>query len=594
MKKFIFSIFACAGLFFLSSCADFFEQESDHVAFAEDYQLNNATDTIYGVTGILNKMQKLADRTILLGEVRGDLVDIADATSADLREVALFNTDDDNIYNNPRDYYAVINNCNYFLSRVDTALVNSRNEQIFKREYAVVKGFRAWTYLQLVLNYGSIPFVTEPILTKLDAEKPYEKKGIQEVCEWLIQDLTPLASDEYLLRYGDIPQYGIIRSTDSRFFYFPTTLMLGELNLWAGHYREAAQWYYRYITTRNGTNVAYTTGLGRMQWMGTSWNMTSNSWLNFITSERYSLNPNDESELITMIPADSIPSEGNFSQLRNIFNSLDVTTNEYHPAQLVPSKGLIDLSAAQTYCYVEDRDTLYAPSNLDDYMAGDLRLSSSIMEGYTIHSSQRVPYQRIYKYSSRNVHIWRRQMVWLHFAEALNRAGYPRFAYQILARGLSNQVIQNEVIPYYRADSVYLATTFSFPDDRYIAATPMGMYGENMQGIHSRGSGWSYCNAYYQMPVDTLITDSLQQIQYQIDAVEKMIVDEGALEFAFEGLRFYDLMRVALRRGDPAFLANKVYGRKGDDQRDIMRSLISVDLNNSNNWFLKWNGQIGF
>jgi hypothetical protein len=96
------------------------------------------------------------------------------------------------------------------------------------------------------------------------------------------------------------------------------------------------------------------------------------------------------------------------------------------------------------------------------------------------------------------------------------------------------------------------------------------------------------------VPVDTLITDSLQQIQYQIDAVEKMIVDEGALEFAFEGLRFYDLMRVALRRGDPAFLANKVYGRKGDDQRDIMRSLISVDLNNSNNWFLKWNGQIGF
>ena len=594
MKKFIFSIFACAGLFFLSSCADFFEQESDHVAFAEDYQLNNATDTIYGVTGILNKMQKLADRTILLGEVRGDLVDIADATSADLREVALFNTDDDNIYNNPRDYYAVINNCNYFLSRVDTALVNSRNEQIFKREYAVVKGFRAWTYLQLVLNYGSIPFVTEPILTKLDAEKPYEKKGIQEVCEWLIQDLTPLTSDEYLLRYGDIPQYGTIRNTDSRLFYFPTTLLLGELNLWAGHYREAAQWYYRYITTRNGTNVAYTTGLGRMQWMGTSWNMTSNSWLNFITFERYSLNPNDESELITMIPADSIPSEGNFSQLRNIFNSLDATTSEYHPAQLVPSKGLIDLSAAQTYCYVEDHDTLYAPSNLDDYMAGDLRLSSSIMEGYTIHSSQRVPYQRIYKYSSRNVHIWRRQMVWLHFAEALNRAGYPRFAYQILARGLSNQVIQNEVIPYYRADSVYLATTFSFPDDRYIAATPMGMYGENMQGIHSRGSGWSYCNAYYQMPVDTLITDSLQQIQYQIDAVEKMIVDEGALEFAFEGLRFYDLMRVALRRGDPAFLANKVYGRKGDDQRDIMRSLISVDLNNSNNWFLKWNGQIGF
>ena len=183
-------------------------------------------------------------------------------------------------------------------------------------------------------------------------------------------------------------------------------------------------------------------------------------------------------------------------------------------------------------------------------------------------------------------------MVWLHFAEAINRAGYPRFAYQILARGLSNQVIQDEVIPYYRNDSVYLST-FSFPNERYIVSTPMRLSGENMQGIHTRGSGWAYCNKYYQMPVDTLITDSLQQIQYQIEAVENMIVDEGALEFAFEGLRFYDLMRVALRRSNPGFLADKVYGRRGGQQRDVMRSLIPVDLNNINNWFLKWNGQIG-
>ena len=183
-------------------------------------------------------------------------------------------------------------------------------------------------------------------------------------------------------------------------------------------------------------------------------------------------------------------------------------------------------------------------------------------------------------------------MVWLHFAEALNRAGYPRFAYQILARGLSDQVIEAHVIPYYRNDSTYLRT-FSFPNERYVVASPMNTYGQNMQGIHSRGSGWSYCNKYYQMPVDTLITDSLQQIQYQIDQVEKMIVDEGALEFAFEGLRFYDLMRVALRRGDPSFLASRVYGRRGEEQRSVMQSLIPVDLNNTNNWFLKWNGQIG-
>jgi hypothetical protein len=442
-----------------------------------------------------------------------------------------------------------------------------------------------------VLNYGSVPFFTEPILTKKEADQQYERKNIQEVCEWLIQDLTPLTSDEYLLRYGDIPMYGTIRNTDSRLFYFPTSLMLGELNLWAGHYREAAQWYYRYITTRNGTNVPYTTGTGKVWWVSSSWESVVMDNYNF-SIERYSLDPRDESELITMIPADSIPSEGNFSQLRNIFNSYDITTGDFHQAQLVPSNGLVNLSEAQVYCHVEERDTIYAPNNLDRHRTGDLRLASCWDEDQMVYNSQTMTSQSIRKYNSRNVHIWRRQMVWLHFAEALNRAGYPRFAYQILARGLSNQVIQDEVIPYYRSDSLYLST-FSFPNERYIISTPMRMNGENMQGIHTRGSGWAYCNKYYQMPVDTLITDSLKQIQYQIEQVENMIVDEGALEFAFEGFRFYDLMRVALRRGDPAFLANKVYGRKGEQQRDVMRSIIPVDLNNSDNWFLKWNGQIG-
>ena len=31
------------------------------------------------------------------------------------------------------------------------------------KEYAAVKAFRAWTYLQLALVYEKVPFVTEPI-----------------------------------------------------------------------------------------------------------------------------------------------------------------------------------------------------------------------------------------------------------------------------------------------------------------------------------------------------------------------------------------------------------------------------------------------
>ena len=62
---------------------------------------------------------------------------------------------------------------------------------------------------------------------------------------------------------------------------------------------------------------------------------------------------------------------------------------------------------------------------------------------------------------------------------------------------------------------------------------------------------------------------------------------EEALEMSFEGYRFYDLMRVALRRGDPSYLANKI------KERDVNGD-IKVDLTDKSNWYLKWNNQIGY
>jgi hypothetical protein len=90
------------------------------------------------------------------------------------------------------------------------------------------------------------------------------------------------------------------------------------------------------------------------------------------------------------------------------------------------------------------------------------------------------------------------------------------------------------------------------------------------------------------MPYNPNITDSLQQIAWQQDQVEEMIIDEEALEFAFEGYRYYDLLRVALRRNDPSWLAKKIQGRNG-----TAPSGVSADLTDKNNWFLHWKGRIG-
>ena len=149
----------------LTSCEDFFTQESDDVLYADQEHLNIAEDSIYSVTGILTKLQALADRTVLLGELRGDLVDLTTVANNDLREIYEFNVSDDNKYNQPSDYYAVINNCNYYLAHRDSTLKTGSTNVVID-EYIAVAAWRAWAYLQLARIYcGNADGLTIPFFT---------------------------------------------------------------------------------------------------------------------------------------------------------------------------------------------------------------------------------------------------------------------------------------------------------------------------------------------------------------------------------------------------------------------------------------------
>ena len=63
-----------------------------------------------------------------------------------------------------------------------------------------------------------------------------------------------------------------------------------------------------------------------------------------------------------------------------------------------------------------------------------------------------------------------------------------------------------------------------------------------------------------------------------------MIIEERARELAFEGERFYDLMRVANRLNNPSYLAEKVASKFSGAERQAMYN----KLLNPQNWYINY------
>lgn len=526
-----------------SSCDDLLDVNSSRQVTDDEFG-SNPNDSLYGTFGILSQLQKLGDSYVLLGELRADLMDVTDISDISLKEINGFNISGNNPYVNINDYYAVINNCNYMLHKLDTSKID-KGQYLNLRHFAAIKSIRAWTYMQLVLNFKTAKFYTHPILSIEDSKKEYPEYTFEELADLLIADLEPLKDIPF-------PNLGYIGSYNTTFSYFPIRFLLGDLYLWKGEYASAAREYYnliyknRVVIGKNSTS----------SWQTINNTIGSTANLNWINSYIAG-----SGEVISSITCPT--------QYGQVFN-LDSLTRQQ---KIVPSILSLKNWENQTY-FLNEASSIQ----------GDLRKFGSVWwkENVDANTLKNSVYQKddkeyspyfIYKFLryNQNITVYRNSLLYLRYAEAMNRLNKPNFAFAILKYGLSSANYNNKnIIPVAEKDSIHL-DLMNFSDSRF---------NENV-GIRMRACGNADKDTtFYRLNALNTLSDSVL-------FVENLIQEELALETAFEGNRFHDLMRFSLRRikngeGDESYLADKVALKHKTNA-----SAIRSKLMNSDNWYIR-------
>jgi hypothetical protein len=575
MKKIAIIMVSCivmSGIFF-SACSDMLDTTVNRVLPTE--AKNN--DSIYSVLGLLTQINQLADQYVVVGELRGDLMDITKNADEHLRAINNFDYNYSNLSSNPyisqREYYSVINNCNYFIQNIDPNVFGAeKNTQT--SELAVVHAFRAWTYMQLVLNYGEAYYMKKPILSLEDIAHAESAQPMQrdELFLQLLEDILPYREVPYEI---GLPLYGKNELIEH---YFRISQLAGDMYLWLSInqplYAQSAVTAYYYTIVKERTLITPS--------MSNRWYDTNFWGTNVSFSDRWN-NP------FTMVSTPSpyvitaIPKVGGVSNLE--FLTMGRTPSSSSGGadvyKLAPSQVAMDIWDRQEYFYYDEKAAIKLITVFGDVRGKSMSTSFSTGSYMFGDNNDDVQYPVIVKFATGKVILSRPSTLYLHFAEALNAAGKPTLAFSVLKYGLSEKILTDAT----KVDKVELDA--SIPDNfdlfRQIT-TP-----EEVCGIHALGCGnTEKDDAIYVLPSGTYSNPMTEEEiaarkeAFQKDVYTKLLV-EYALETAFEGSRFQDLMRFSLRLGDNEILAAAVAAKHKDD------AALKTKLMTEANWYLPKN-----
>ncbi|MDQ0638663.1 hypothetical protein QF042_002228 [Pedobacter sp. W3I1] len=542
------------------SCKKAFDIEpEDALEASQTYR--NVYDADAAVLGIYGKFVKLADKYMLLNELRGDLLDVTSNANNYLKQLGTQTVAADNSYADPKPFYEVIINCNDALKNFNIMREKKLldNMQYYQR-YTDILFLRSWLYLQLGIHYGSVPYVTDALTTIADLqdESKFPKLSFEDLLSRLIAE-TEATPREYLNQNTSAASPTLILPMDVYIvkdgvfkFFIQRRSFLGDLNLWKGNYLKAAGYYKDVMET--GTNSS--TGSDQQIDLYDTYRVGDDNSQDHSLKTTAVLNP--WTKIFSAPLADRI---ANWERMWTLPFSSNFS----------PGNPLFTL-------FSKSGDYLVKPSALSiSNWNNQTRLDGSLTDRRGLDMSYRLVNgiePEVLKYSQ-NYSLstpFDKTGVWVIYRAAILHLRYAEAANRLDRKVLAGALINSGIKTAFGTKALYNGVPDTYPFDfNGDGGTIRGNWYRN-SGIRGRA-----VNQDYPITIANTIVE-----------VEDRIMQEEALETAYEGYRWQDLLRIALRRQatDPNYLANKIAAKFEAAGDGASASLVRSRLANKENWYL--------
>lgn len=604
------------GITFLNSCEEFLNPEQSLVIPEEnfpidDVELRSASLGLYAI------QQELVEQIVVLGELRGDLLEVTKNADPDLREIYYFQMSANNRFLSPVNFYKLIAASNKMIRLLENNYPEVTDPESGISNYHYMLGeavcMRSWAYFNAVRIYDRIPYIPETLTDISEINEFVNSTGIYVDSSYIEYHPNGFNNDTVIkvIEYTDrrfLDQDGITRqciqdvenrvrvvgvdySYDNNDLTWNTTVwneyamhtLLGQMYLHIGDYTKAMDNFNVLLRYSEADANFIKFGLDRK--------FSNNSWKNILTTI-------DGSEHIFTLWFGKSNLSFQLNDLQSYFSA--ITPNQY---AMKPTGKVIKLWESVWL----NKNISFSSTNpnlsytIDPGVPGDFYRGPNVSyrylrDGIALTDSA-VAFMLDLKFNDNQNELqeFMEGVDTVVYKYTIGKQAFDHDAFFMVYRAAAVHLYAAEVYANWVYESGGLPRQFLVKGEQYIYDGQY-QYDSRQLGVagrvglsDSRGVSVDEDVIYSFDPYNNEIigyrrfTTTLQKQLY----LEEIILNERARELAFEGERFYDLVRVARRRNKMgldgnAFLADIIASKFPESEKEQIKNLLM----DSNNWYL--------